>query len=163
MIQAAVGRNFDEIIRAVDALQLGDKYKIATPVNWQKGQDVIVNNAVSNEDAKTLFPDYKAVLVRLNPYQCSVCGLTHVPYVHVAIPQDDRRSQRLSGLRVSPFSLTIRNWILYVCSQWNLETLMMSAVPIWYLQLRARARAGYATGPLASGSAGEVHTEHMSS
>ncbi|KAG8903658.1 hypothetical protein FRB99_002896 [Tulasnella sp. 403] len=59
---AAVGRNFDEIIRAVDALQLGDNYKIATPVNWKKGEDVIVNNAVSNEDAKKLFPDYKAVL-----------------------------------------------------------------------------------------------------
>jgi len=59
---AAVGRNFDEILRVVDALQLGDKYKIATPVNWKSGEDVIVNNAVSNEEAKTLFPNYKAVL-----------------------------------------------------------------------------------------------------
>ncbi|KAG8948836.1 hypothetical protein FRC04_009301 [Tulasnella sp. 424] len=59
---AAVGRNFDEIIRAVDALQLGDNYKIATPVNWQPGQDVIVNNAVKDDEAKKLFPDYKTVL-----------------------------------------------------------------------------------------------------
>ncbi|KAG9043110.1 hypothetical protein FS837_010028 [Tulasnella sp. UAMH 9824] len=59
---AAVGRNFDEIIRAVDALQLGDNYRIATPVNWQPGQDVIVNAAVKDDEAKKLFPDYKAVL-----------------------------------------------------------------------------------------------------
>jgi len=59
---AAVGRSFDEVIRVIDALQAGDKYKIATPVNWQPGQDVIVNNAVSNEEAKKLFPDYKSVL-----------------------------------------------------------------------------------------------------
>ena len=61
--QAAVGRNFDEVLRVIDALQLGDKHKIATPVNWQKGQDVIVAAPVSNEDAKRLFPDYKTVLV----------------------------------------------------------------------------------------------------
>lgn len=61
---AAVGRNFDEVIRIIDALQAGDKYKIATPVNWQPGQDVIVNAAVSNDDAKKLFPDYKSPLVR---------------------------------------------------------------------------------------------------
>ncbi|KAG8883187.1 hypothetical protein FRB98_003274 [Tulasnella sp. 332] len=58
---AAVGRSFDEVIRVIDALQAGDKYRIATPVNWQPGQDVIVNNAVSNEEAKKLFPDYKTV------------------------------------------------------------------------------------------------------
>jgi len=59
---AAVGRNFDEILRAVDALQLGDKFKIATPVNWKSGEDVIVNNSVSNEEAKKLFPDHKVIL-----------------------------------------------------------------------------------------------------
>lgn len=51
----------------VEALQAGDKYKIATPVNWQPGQDVIVNAAVSNDDAKKLFPDYKSPLVRRAP------------------------------------------------------------------------------------------------
>jgi len=59
---AAVGRSFDEVVRVIEALQAGDKYKIATPVNWQPGQDVIVNAAVSNEDAKKLFPDYKSPL-----------------------------------------------------------------------------------------------------
>ena len=40
------------------ALQLGDKYRITTPVNWKKGDDVIVHPSVSNEEAKTLFPEH---------------------------------------------------------------------------------------------------------
>jgi len=59
---AAVGRSFDEVVRVIDSLQAGDRYRIATPVNWQPGQDVIVNAAVSNEDARKLFPDYRTVL-----------------------------------------------------------------------------------------------------
>jgi len=59
---AAVGRNFDEILRAVDALQLGDKHKVTTPVNWKKGEDVIVHPGVSNEEAKTLFPEHTVQL-----------------------------------------------------------------------------------------------------
>lgn len=53
---ASTGRNFDEILRVIDSLQLTDGYKVATPVNWKKGEDVIIVPAVSNEDAKTLFP-----------------------------------------------------------------------------------------------------------
>nr|VWP00679.1 Protein kinase domain-containing protein [Ganoderma boninense] len=56
---ASTGRNFDEIIRVVDSLQIGDKYRITTPVNWNKGDDVIVHPSVSNEEAKTLFPEFK--------------------------------------------------------------------------------------------------------
>jgi 20S proteasome subunit alpha 2 len=48
----------DEIVRVIDSLQLGDKYRITTPVNWQKGDDVIVHPTVSNEEAKTLFPEF---------------------------------------------------------------------------------------------------------
>lgn len=51
------GRNFDEILRVIDSMQLTAKHKVATPVNWQKGGDVIIVPAVSNEDAKTLFPE----------------------------------------------------------------------------------------------------------
>jgi thioredoxin-dependent peroxiredoxin len=53
---AATGRNFDEILRVIDSMQLTDKYKVATPVNWKDGDDVIIGSAVDNETAKTLFP-----------------------------------------------------------------------------------------------------------
>lgn len=50
------GRNFDEILRLLDSLQLTSKHKVATPANWKNGEDVIIAGSVSNEDAKTLFP-----------------------------------------------------------------------------------------------------------
>ena len=50
------GRNFDEVIRVIDSLQLTADHKVATPVNWQQGDDVIIAGSVSDEDAKTLFP-----------------------------------------------------------------------------------------------------------
>ena len=52
----AVGRNFDEILRAIDALQLGDEKQIATPANWQKGEEVIIPPSISNDAAKDIFP-----------------------------------------------------------------------------------------------------------
>ncbi|KAF5317916.1 hypothetical protein D9611_014426 [Ephemerocybe angulata] len=68
---ASTGRNFDEIIRppqfpgydlasspSFTALQLGDKHRITTPVNWKKGDDVIVHASVTNDEAKSLFPGY---------------------------------------------------------------------------------------------------------
>jgi alkyl hydroperoxide reductase subunit AhpC len=51
------GRNFDEILRVLDSMQMTAKFKVATPVNWQKGDDVIIAGSVSDEDAKTLFPE----------------------------------------------------------------------------------------------------------
>jgi thioredoxin-dependent peroxiredoxin len=50
------GRNFDEILRVIDSMQLTVKYKVATPANWKQGEDVIIAGSVSDEDAKTLFP-----------------------------------------------------------------------------------------------------------
>ncbi|KAI0693154.1 cysteine peroxiredoxin [Cytidiella melzeri] len=55
---ASVGRDFDEILRVFDSLQTGDKHKVTTPVNWRKGDDVIVHPSVSDEDAQTLFPGF---------------------------------------------------------------------------------------------------------
>lgn len=52
-----VGRNFDEILRALDSIQAGAKNPIATPANWKQGDDVIVANSVSTEDAKAKFGD----------------------------------------------------------------------------------------------------------
>jgi thioredoxin-dependent peroxiredoxin len=54
---ASTGRNFDEILRVIDSLQLTDRYKVATPVNWKQGEDVIIVPAIKDDDAKTLFPD----------------------------------------------------------------------------------------------------------
>jgi thioredoxin-dependent peroxiredoxin len=53
---ASTGRNFDEILRVIDSLQLTDQFKVATPVNWKQGQDVIIVPSVNDDDAKKLFP-----------------------------------------------------------------------------------------------------------
>ena len=50
------GRNFDEILRVLDSMQMTAKYKVATPVNWKHGDDVIIAGSVTDEDAKVLFP-----------------------------------------------------------------------------------------------------------
>ena len=56
------GRNFDEILRALDSIQLTADHQVATPANWQQGEDVIITPAVSNEAAKERFGDYETVL-----------------------------------------------------------------------------------------------------
>ena len=51
------GRNFDEVLRVLDSLQLTAKHKVATPVNWKSGEDVIIAGSVSNDEAKAKYPD----------------------------------------------------------------------------------------------------------
>jgi len=62
---ASTGRNFDEILRVLDSVQLTSKCKVATPADWKEGEDCIIVPAVSNEEAKTLFPKG---FTEINPY-----------------------------------------------------------------------------------------------
>jgi alkyl hydroperoxide reductase subunit AhpC len=52
----STGRNFDEVLRVIDSLQLTAKHKVSTPVNWKQGEDVIISGSVSNEEAKKTYP-----------------------------------------------------------------------------------------------------------
>ncbi len=51
------GRNFDEVLRVIDSMQLTAKHRVATPANWQEGDDVIISGSVSDEEAKKIYPD----------------------------------------------------------------------------------------------------------
>ena len=53
----SAGRNFDEVLRVIDSLQLSAKHRVSTPVNWKPGEDVIIAGAVSNEEAEKLYPN----------------------------------------------------------------------------------------------------------
>ena len=55
------GRNFDEVLRVIDSIQLTAKHRVATPANWKQGEDVIITGAVTNEEADKIFPGYKTV------------------------------------------------------------------------------------------------------
>ena len=54
---ASTGRNFEEILRVVDSMQLTDRHKVATPVNWRDGEDVIILPKIPDDEAKQIFPD----------------------------------------------------------------------------------------------------------
>ena len=56
----STGRNFDEVLRVIDSLQLTAKHKVSTPVNWKQGEDVIIAGSVSNDEAKELFGEWES-------------------------------------------------------------------------------------------------------
>jgi alkyl hydroperoxide reductase subunit AhpC len=58
---ASTGRNFDELVRVIDSLQLTAKHSVATPANWKQGEDVIIANSVNDDDAKAKFGDFTKV------------------------------------------------------------------------------------------------------
>lgn len=68
------GRNFDEILRVLDSIQLTSEYKVATPVNWHKGEDVIIVPTVSDDDARQMFP---AGFKTVKPYLRTTRQPTH--------------------------------------------------------------------------------------
>jgi thioredoxin-dependent peroxiredoxin len=63
------GRNFDEVLRVIDSLQLTAKHRVSTPANWKQGDDVIIAGSVSDDEAKQLFPGYKSPkpYIRITP------------------------------------------------------------------------------------------------
>lgn len=52
----STGRNFDEVLRVIDSLQLTAKHEVSTPANWKQGEHVIISGAVSDEEARTIYP-----------------------------------------------------------------------------------------------------------
>jgi alkyl hydroperoxide reductase subunit AhpC len=58
---ASTGRNFDELLRVIDSLQLSAKHSVATPANWKQGDDVIIANSVNDDDAKAKFGEFEKV------------------------------------------------------------------------------------------------------
>jgi alkyl hydroperoxide reductase subunit AhpC len=72
------GRNFDEVLRVIDSLQLTAKHKVATPVNWQQGEDVIIAGSVSDDEAKETFGEWEAPK----------------PYIRI-VPQPDQEPARV--------------------------------------------------------------------
>jgi thioredoxin-dependent peroxiredoxin len=54
------GRNFDEVLRVIDSLQLTAKHRVATPVNWRQGEDVIISGSVSDDEAKEIFGEWRS-------------------------------------------------------------------------------------------------------
>jgi alkyl hydroperoxide reductase subunit AhpC len=57
MYPMTTGRNFDEVLRVIDSMQLTAKHRVATPVNWKRGDEVIIAGSVSDEEAKKIYPD----------------------------------------------------------------------------------------------------------
>jgi alkyl hydroperoxide reductase subunit AhpC len=58
----STGRNFQEILRAIDSIQLTAKFPVATPADWKPGEDIVISGSVSDDDARTRFGEFEAVL-----------------------------------------------------------------------------------------------------
>ena len=72
---ASTGRNFDELLRVIDSLQLTENHKVATPANWKSGEDVVISPSISNEEAEKMFPKG---FTDLKPY-LRITPVSHTP------------------------------------------------------------------------------------
>ena len=72
------GRNFDEVLRVIDSLQLTAKHKVATPVNWQQGEDVIIAGSVYNDEAKEIFGELEGAAA-VHPHRPAASLSTTAP------------------------------------------------------------------------------------
>jgi hypothetical protein len=84
------GRNFGEVLRVIDSLQLTAKHRVSTPVNWQPGQDVIIASSVSNDEASQIFGEWEEPkpYIRIVPSRADVPGASTSADVeaHIAAP-----------------------------------------------------------------------------
>ena len=91
---ASTGRNFDEVIRVIDSLQLTAKHQVATPVNWKNGDDVIIVNSVTDEQAKAKYPGgFKTV----KPYLRTVAQPSVKLFLETTKPRRASLAARLPG------------------------------------------------------------------
>jgi hypothetical protein len=74
------GRNFDEVLRVLDSLQLTAKLGVSTPVNWQQGGDVIIAGSVSDDDAKKTYPDGWKSSKAVYPHRSTAQGVATVAW-----------------------------------------------------------------------------------
>ena len=105
----STGRNFDEVLRVLDSIQLTATHKVATPVNWKHGDDVIILPAVSDEEAKQKYPGgwkapkpYLRIVARSRKFQRS--GLSSEPSRSsvLALDGDQSRCSRRRALALGP-------------------------------------------------------------
>ena len=88
------GRNFDEVLRVIDSLQLTAKHRVATPVNWNQGEDVIIAGSVSDDEAKQIYPEGWKAPQAVHPNRS--------PAGAVAIRSSSPRPKPAPAVRASP-------------------------------------------------------------